>query len=97
MDCFASVNSTGFKTATTGVIEKTSLANPPLAVEFFAVVSENTPETAAGSQLVAGLRFGMKQADGLVPVLKTGSPEIAFVPGKLLEAVPPEESSWLAP
>ena len=33
----------------------------------------------------------------LVPVLKSGSPEIAFVPEKLLESVPTEESSWLAP
>lgn len=97
VEVFASVKSARFEPATTGVFEETGLSHPPLAVEFFAVVSENTPETTAGSQLVAGLKFGVKQADGLVPVLKTGSPEIAFVPEKLLEAVPPEESSWLAP
>ena len=94
---FASVKSVRFEPATTGVLEQTGLSHPPLALEFFAVVSENTPETTAGSQLVAGLKFGTKQADGLVPVLKTGSPEIAFVPEKLLEAVPAEESSWQAP
>ena len=97
VDAFAAVQSARFEPATTGVLEETGLSHPLLAVEFFAVVSENTPETAAGSQLVAGLKFGAKQADGLVPALKTGSPEIAFVPEKLLGAVPPEESSWLAP
>ena len=97
VDAFASVKSTRFEPATTGVLAQTGLSHPPLTVEFFAVASENTPETAAGSQLVAGLEFGAKQADGLVPVLKIGSPEIAFAPEKLLEAVPPEESSWLAP
>ena len=66
-------------------------------MEFFAVLSENTPETVAGNQLVAGLKFGAKQETGLVPVLKTGSPEIAFVPETILAAVPQEESSWVAP
>jgi len=97
VDAFASLKSVRFEPATTGVLEQTGLSRPTLAVEFFAVVSENTPETAAGSQLVAGLKFGAKQPGGLVPVLKTGSPEIAFAPDKLLEAVRPEESSWLAP
>ncbi|MEI6492239.1 MAG: DUF4340 domain-containing protein [Verrucomicrobiota bacterium] len=96
VDAFALVKSTKFEPATVGVLERTGLSHPALTVEFFAVVSENTPETLAGNQLVAGLKFGSKQ-DGLVPVLKTGSPEIAFVPEKLLESVPSEESSWLSP
>jgi hypothetical protein len=80
-----------------GILERTGLSAPALIVEFFAVVSENTPETTAGSQLVTGLKFGAKQDAGLVPVQRTGSPEIAFVPEKILDAVPTEESSWLAP
>ena len=94
---FAAVKATRFEPATAGVLEQNGLSHPPLTVEFFAVVSENTPETTAGSQLVAGLKFGTKQPGGLVPALKSGSPEIAFVPENLLEAVPPEEASWLAP
>lgn len=97
VDAFASVKSTKFEPATTGALEQTGLSHPPLAVEFFAVVSENTPETTAGSQLVVGLKFGTKQETGLVPVLTMGSPEMAFVPEKLLEALPSEESSWLVP
>ncbi|MEI8313601.1 MAG: DUF4340 domain-containing protein [Verrucomicrobiota bacterium] len=97
VDAFALVKSTKFEPATVGVLEQAGLARPSLTVDFFAVVSENTPETTAGSQLVAGLKFGAKQEGGIVPVLKTGSPEVAFVPEKLLEAVPAEESSWLAP
>ncbi|MCK9590141.1 MAG: DUF4340 domain-containing protein [Terrimicrobiaceae bacterium] len=97
VDAFALIKATKFEPATVGVLDKSGLSHPPLVVEFYAVVSENTPETTAGSQLVAGLKFGTKQESGLVPVLKTGSPEIAFVPEKILEAVPPEESSWQAP
>jgi hypothetical protein len=96
-DAFASAKSEKFEPATVGVLERTGLSLPQLTVEFFAVLSENTPETAAGNQLVAGLKFGAKQETGLVPVLKTGSPEIAFVPETILAAVPPEESSWVAP
>lgn len=97
VEAFASVKSSKFEPATVGVIARAGLARPPLAVEFYAVVSENTPETTAGSQLVAGLKFGAKQADGLVPVLRSGSPEVAFVPDNLLESVPPDERAWLAP
>lgn len=97
VDAFASVKSTGFEPATVAGVEKSGLSHPALTVEFFAVVSENTPESPAGNQLVAGLKFGTKQEGGLVPVIKTGSPEIALVPEKILEVVPPGESAWLAP
>ena len=96
-DAFASAKSEKFEPATMGVMERAGLSRPSLTVEFFAVLSENTPETVAGNQLVAGLKFGTKQETGLVPVLKTGSPEIAFVADTVLAAVPPEESAWLAP
>jgi hypothetical protein len=97
VEAFASVKSTGFEPATGPVVEKSGLSHPALTIEFFAVVSENTPESPAGNQLVADLKFGSKQEGGLIPVLKTGSPEIALVPEKILEAVPPVESAWLAP
>jgi hypothetical protein len=95
-DVFASAKSTKFEPATLGVLDQTGLSHPQLSVDFYAVVSENTPETTAGSQLVAGLKFGTPQ-DGLVPVLKTGSAEVDFVSEKILEAVPSGESPWLAP
>lgn len=95
VDALALVKSTRFEPATVGVLERTGLSHPALTVDFFAVVSENTPETLAGQQLVAGLKFGSKQ-DGLVPVLKTGSPEIAFVPEQLLLDVPTDPASWMA-
>ena len=97
VDAFASVKATGFEPATVAGVEKSGLSYPALTVEFFAVVSENTPESPAGNQLVTGLKFGTKQDGGLVPVLKTGSPEIALVPEKILEVVPPDEATWLAP
>lgn len=97
VEALAMVKADAFKPATSDVLEKTGLANPSLQVEFFSVVSENTPETSAGSQLVAGLKFGKPQADGLVPALMTGSSEIAFVHDKILGAIPSEESAWLVP
>ncbi|MFA7344344.1 MAG: DUF4340 domain-containing protein [Terrimicrobiaceae bacterium] len=97
VDAFASVKSAAFEPATVAGVEKSGLSRPALTVEFFAVVSENTPESPAGNQLVTGLKFGTKREGGLVPVLKTGSPEIALVSDKVLEVVPPDEASWLAP
>lgn len=97
VDALASVKSSGFEPATVAGVEKSGLSRPALTVEFFAVVSENTPESPAGNQLVTGLKFGTKQDGGLIPVLKTGSPEIAMVTEKILEIVPPDEASWLAP
>lgn len=97
VDALALVKAVTFEPSTVAVLEKTGLSNPSLTVEFFAVVSENTPETTAGEQLVAGLKFGQKQEDGLLPVLNSGSPEVAFVPEKILEAIPLQESAWQAP
>lgn len=97
VDALAAVKATGFEPSTVVGLEKSGLSKPALAVEFFAVVSENTPEITAGNQLVTGLKFGSKREAGLVAVLKAGSPEIAMVPETILASVPAEESSWLAP
>lgn len=97
VDALAAVKASGFEPSTVVGLEKSGLSKPALALEFFAVVSENTPETTAGNQLVTGLKFGSKREAGLVAVLKAGSPEIAMVPETILPSVPAEESSWLAP
>ena len=97
VEALTGAKATGFEPATMGGLEKAGLSKPALVVEFFAVVSENTPETTAGNQLVIGLKFGSKEDADLIPVLTTGSPEIAMVPGKILKSIPAEESSWLAP
>lgn len=97
VDALALVKSTSFEPATVDILGKTGLSQPSLSVEFFSVVSENTPEATAGEQLVAGLKFGQKQEGGLIPALITGSPEVAFVPEKILEAIPLQESAWQAP
>ncbi len=97
VDALALLKSAAFEPATVEVLKKTGLDHPAFSVEFFSVVSENTPEAAAGEQLVTGLKFGQKQENGLLPVLDSGSPEVNFVPDKILEAIPPGESAWLAP
>lgn len=96
LEALAESKSTGFEPATPDVLKKSGLAQPALGVDFFSVVSENTPETMAGEQLVTGLKFGKPLESGLVPALVTGSPEISFVPQKILEAIPLPESAWQA-
>ncbi|MFZ4779755.1 MAG: DUF4340 domain-containing protein, partial [Terrimicrobiaceae bacterium] len=93
----AEAKSTKFEPATVEKLENSGLSQPPVSVDFHSVVSENTPETPAGEQLVTGLKFGKPLGSGLVPVLITGSPEITFVPQKTLEAIPLQESAWQAP
>lgn len=97
VEALAGVKVTGFKPSTVDSLETLGLSPPALTVEFFAVVSENTPETLAGNQLVTGLKFGSQPEAGLLAVLVAGSPEIALVPEGILQSIPPEESFWLAP
>ena len=97
VDALAAAKAARFEPSTVNGIEKAGLSEPVLNVEFYSVVSENTPETTAGNQLVTGLKFGSKPEAGLVPVLRADSSEIARVPGEILRAIPTEESSWLSP
>ncbi len=97
VEALTGAKSTGFAPATADGLEKNGLSHPPLAVDFYSVVSENTPETTAGEQLVTGLKFGKPLDSGLVPALTTGSPEITFIPQKALEAIPLQESAWQVP
>lgn len=71
------------------------LEPPVCSVELLSVLSENTPESRAGEQLLAGLTFGKPQ-DGQVPVRLSDSPEIATVPATILEAIPLEPKAWNA-
>jgi hypothetical protein len=69
-------------------IKKCGLDNPTKRISFLSVLSENTPETSAGEHLVASLAIGMPLADGRLPILVEGTPEIRLVPASLLELLP---------
>ena len=94
VEALAQAKTASFEPATIGALKKNGLEQPALTVSFLSVISENTPESPAGEQLVAELNFGSVASKGTVPVQTTGSPEIAFVPEKTLEAIPVTSARW---
>lgn len=74
--------------ATPSEIKNCGLDSPTKRISFLSVLSENTPETSAGEHLVASLAIGMPLADGSLPILVEGTPEIRLVPASLLELLP---------
>jgi hypothetical protein len=74
--------------ATPSEIKNCGLDSPTKRISFLSVLSENTPETSAGEHLVASLAIGVPLADGSLPVLVEGTPEIRLVPASLLELLP---------
>ena len=77
-----------YKPATPTELKNYGLDEPSLTIVFLAVVSENTPESLAGEQVVAELRFGKLTEEGLIGVHTAGSPEITLAPIRLLESAP---------
>ncbi len=83
------------RTLTTGFIAR----EPELMtrkIEFFSVLSENTPETTAGEQLVGGVVFG-GEVEGGLEVAILGRAGGAIVPTSILDAIPPDQSAWCLP
>ncbi len=67
-----------------------------LSIEFFSVLSENTPETTAGERLVAGISFG-EPTDGVLEAVVSGRPGGVSVSPNILNAIPGDPSSWALP
>jgi len=76
-----------FLPATPVELEKHNLNTPLHRLTFLSVVSENTPESPAGEQVVLDLAFADPLPDGSVPIHITGSPEIFLVPASILKAL----------
>jgi len=95
VDAFAEARTSHYEPATGAVLEKSGLSTPVRVVGFYSVVSENTPESTAGEQLISEFRMGGGQ--GELAVHTTGSPEVAFTAPSLLDAIPVEPASWTAP
>ena len=74
--------------ATPSEIKNCGLDSPAKHISFLSVLSENTPESSAGEHLTASLAIGTPLADGRLPVLVQGTPEIRLVPASLLELLP---------
>ncbi len=81
--------------ATDSALEKSDLVHPVLTVGFYSVVSENTPESPAGEQVIAEFAFARAGAD--LAVHEAGAPEIGFTGASVLDSIPGEPSAWTAP
>lgn len=65
-------------------------------IEFLSVLSENTPETTAGEQLVGGVVFGVEVEGGLEAGI-LGRAGGVIVPAAIRGAIPPDQSAWCLP
>ena len=74
--------------ATPSELEKCGLSSPLKRITFLAKLSENTPETTAGENVVSSLAIGIPLPDGLLPVRIEGTPEICLLDSGLLQFLP---------
>ena len=88
IDSLRSTQAASYKPATPTEIKSLGLDTPLMKMEFVAIVSENTPESPAGEQVVMELLIGKTLPDGQVPVQVKGQPEIILAPASLLESLP---------
>jgi hypothetical protein len=65
-------------------------------IEFFSVLSENTPESPAGENLVAGLTFGAT-SDEVVEAVISDRPGAVSVPSAILSVIPGDVAAWCLP
>jgi hypothetical protein len=75
----------GFRTTETA--EMTGLNAPRQKVSFYAWLTENTAEEAAGGHVIAGADFGYATADGNIHVRSVTGDETVIIPAALSEAV----------
>jgi len=76
-----------FLPATPTELDHHHLNTPLHRLTFLSVVSENTPESPAGEQVVLDLAIAAPLPDGSVPIHITSSPEIFVVPSSILKAL----------
>jgi hypothetical protein len=60
------------------------------------VLSENTPETRAGEQLIASLAIE-KSENGRRFIQIGETPEVLSVPEALMNAIPLDPAAWISP
>jgi hypothetical protein len=72
------------------------LERPQCIISFFAVLSENTPETRAGEQLIASVTVG-KSESGRLFVQIGETPEVLSVPEAVMNAIRLDPAGWISP
>ena len=79
-----------------GKLSLFGLEPPRCTLSFVAVLSENTPETRAGEQVIASVAIGKSEGGHLF--VKIGeAPEVLSVPESLMNAIPLDPVAWVSP
>ena len=95
VEALAQAKAIRYEPATEAVLRESGLGSPARTVGFYSVVSENTPEVAAGEHLIEEIRIN--PADGGLAVYSEGGAEVAVTAAPLLEAIPDDPAAWASP
>jgi len=95
-DAVSTAKVSAYDTVADGKVAAFGLEHPQCTVAFLSVLSENTPETRAGEQLIASVTIGKSEA-GRVFVQIGETPEVLSVPETIMNAVPLDPAAWISP
>ena len=95
-DAVSTAKVSAYDTVADGKFAAFGLERPQCTVSFIAVLSENTPETRAGEQLIASVNIG-KSESGRLFVQVGETPEVLSVPEAILNAIPLDPAAWISP
>ena len=95
-DAVSMAKVSAYDTVADGKFAAFGLERPRCTVAFFSVLSENTPETRAGEQLIASVTIG-KSENGRLFVQIGETPEVLAVPEAILNAIPLDPAAWISP
>jgi Domain of unknown function (DUF4340) len=95
-DALSTAKVSTYDTVVDGKFAVFGLERPQCIISFFAVLSENTPETRAGEQLIASVTVG-KSESGRLFVQIGETPEVLSVPEALMNAIPLDPAAWISP
>ncbi|HEY5704129.1 MAG TPA: DUF4340 domain-containing protein [Terrimicrobiaceae bacterium] len=95
-DALSKAKVSAYDTVADGKLAAFGLERPQCVVSFVAVLSENTPETRAGEQVIASLAIGKSEGGRLF--VKIGeTPEVLSVPEAIMTAIPLDPAAWISP
>ena len=95
-DALSTTKVSVYDSVTDGKLAAFGLERPRCVVSFVAVLSENTPETRAGEQVIATLAIGRSDSGRLF--VKIGeAPEVLSVPEAIMNAILLDPAAWVSP
>jgi hypothetical protein len=95
-DAVSTAQVSAYDSVAEGKLSLFGLEPPRCTLSFVAVLSENTPETRAGEQVIASVAIGKSEGGHLF--VKIGeAPEVLSVPESLMNAIPLDPVAWVSP